>query len=90
MAYAHNTRAMFITGAAAGIGRQTALTAPVYAAGGWARSRGWVDAKEPVTGTVVNIIAQQEVTAVGAALLAATATGSKIDPTAALAVAIAR
>jgi xylulokinase len=66
----------------------TTSAAPVYAAGGWSRSRGWVDAKEAVTGTVVNVIAQPEVTAVGAALLAATATGPKVDPTAALAVAI--
>jgi sugar (pentulose or hexulose) kinase len=90
------SRASAVLGALAALGGEAvravaALTtpaAPVYAAGGWARSRGWVDAKEAVTGTVVNVIAQPEVTAVGAAPLAATATGSKIDPTAALAVAI--
>jgi sugar (pentulose or hexulose) kinase len=92
------SRASAVLGALAALGGESvravaALTtpaAPVYAAGGWARSRGWVEAKEAVTGTVVNTIAQPEVTAVGAALLAATATGFKINPTAALAVATHR
>ena len=47
--------------------------APVYVAGGWARSQGWIDIKKAVIGTDVHIIAEPEVTAVGAALLAAKA-----------------
>ncbi|WP_454697207.1 FGGY-family carbohydrate kinase [Arthrobacter humicola] len=45
--------------------------APVYVAGGWARSQGWIDIKRAVIGTDVHIIPEPEVTAVGAALLAA-------------------
>jgi len=45
--------------------------APVYVAGGWARSRGWIEIKKAVIGTDVHIIPEPEVTAVGAALLAA-------------------
>ncbi|TKG64919.1 FGGY family carbohydrate kinase [Prauserella endophytica] len=58
---------------------------PVYAAGGWARSRGWVDIKRLVTGETVDVITEPEVTATGAALLAATAIGRRIDAGAALA-----
>jgi xylulokinase len=43
----------------------------VYVAGGWARSQGWIDIKRAVIGTDVHIIPEPEVTAVGAALLAA-------------------
>jgi xylulokinase len=45
----------------------------VYAAGGWSRSPGWVDAKAAVTGREVTVIPEPQVTAVGAALLAARA-----------------
>ncbi|MGW3650717.1 FGGY-family carbohydrate kinase [Streptomyces sp. NPDC000878] len=58
--------------------------APVYTAGGWARSRGWLDIKQAVTGTAAHVIAEPEVTAVGAALLAARALGWKPSVTAAL------
>ncbi|WP_437773552.1 FGGY family carbohydrate kinase [Arthrobacter sp. KNU40] len=47
--------------------------APVYVAGGWARSKGWIDIKMAVIGTDVQVIPEPEVTAVGAALLAARA-----------------
>lgn len=49
--------------------------APVYVAGGWARSQGWMEIKKSVIGSDVHIIAEPEVTAVGAALLAAQAIG---------------
>lgn len=45
----------------------------VFSAGGWARSAGWIDIKQTVTGEAVTVISEPEVTAVGAALLAATA-----------------
>lgn len=46
---------------------------PVYAAGGWSRAPGWVAAKRAVTGRDVTVIPEPQVTAAGAALLAATA-----------------
>lgn len=59
--------------------------APIYTVGGWARSPGWIEAKQTVTGTTARIIAEPEVTAVGAALLAARALGWNADVTTALA-----
>jgi xylulokinase len=59
--------------------------APICTAGGWARSRGWIEAKQTVTGMTARIIAEPEVTAVGAALLAARALGWNTDVTTALA-----
>ena len=47
--------------------------APVYVAGGWARSQGWIDIKRAFIDTDVHVIPEPEVTAVGAALLAAQA-----------------
>lgn len=44
--------------------------APVYVAGGWARSQGWIDIKRAFIDTDVHVIPEPEVTAVGAALLA--------------------
>jgi xylulokinase len=58
--------------------------APVYVAGGWARSQGWIDIKKAVIGTDVHIIPEPEVTAVGAALLAARAIDWNIPARAAL------
>jgi sugar (pentulose or hexulose) kinase len=58
--------------------------APVYVAGGWARSQGWIDIKKAVIGTDVHIIPEPEVTAVGAALLAAQAIDWNIPARAAL------
>lgn len=52
----------------------------VRLAGGWARSPGWVALKESVNGYRTEPIAEPEVTAVGAALLAATARGWSPDP----------
>ncbi|MFF2842462.1 hypothetical protein [Paenarthrobacter sp. NPDC057981] len=47
--------------------------APIYVAGGWARSRGWIDIEKTFISADVHIIPEPEVTAVGAALLAAQA-----------------
>jgi sugar (pentulose or hexulose) kinase len=58
--------------------------APVYVAGGWARSQGWIEIKKAVIGTDVHIIPEPEVTAVGAALLAAQAIDWNIPARAAL------
>lgn len=52
----------------------------VRLAGGWARSPGWVTIKESVNGYRTEPIAEPEVTAVGAALLAAAARGWDPDP----------
>jgi sugar (pentulose or hexulose) kinase len=46
-----------------------------FATGGWSRSAGWIRLKEVVTGRRVRVIPEPEVTAVGAALLAAEAVG---------------
>ncbi|MFG2943317.1 hypothetical protein [Streptomyces sp. NPDC048282] len=62
----------------------TAAHAPVYTAGGWARSRGWIDIKQAVTGKEARVIAEPEVTAVGSALLAAHGLGWKPAITTAL------
>lgn len=56
----------------------------VYAAGGWSRSRGWINAKSAVTGREVIVIPEPQVTATGAALLAAKAIGWTISPAVAL------
>ncbi|MEV7090478.1 FGGY family carbohydrate kinase [Streptomyces sp. NPDC093085] len=77
------SRASAVLGALAALGGRavarvqslTAPGAPVYSAGGWARSPGWVEVKEAVTGRAARTIAEPEVTAVGAALLAAHALG---------------
>jgi sugar (pentulose or hexulose) kinase len=58
----------------------------VYAAGGWSRSRGWVNAKAAVTGRDVTVIPEPQVTATGAALLAANAIGWEPSPAIALGV----
>lgn len=47
----------------------------VYAAGGWTRSPGWISIKQSVTDIRLRVITEPEVTAVGAALLAASAIG---------------
>lgn len=47
----------------------------VFAGGGWSRAAGWIRLKEAVTGRTVTVIPEPEVTAVGAALLAAEAIG---------------
>ncbi|MEE1798954.1 FGGY-family carbohydrate kinase [Streptomyces sp. JV176] len=59
----------------------TASDAPVFTAGGWARSRGWIEIKQTVTGRTARVIAEPEVTAVGSALLAAHALGRQPDVT---------
>ncbi|MGH3640483.1 MAG: FGGY family carbohydrate kinase [Mycobacterium sp.] len=56
----------------------------VYAAGGWSRSPGWVTAKAAVTGRDVTVIPEPQVTATGAALLAAKAIQWDPSPSVAL------
>lgn len=85
-------RASAVLGALACAGRESVAAVSgssfdpraVRLAGGWARSPGWVEIKESVNGYRAAPIAEPEVTAVGAALLAATARGWAPDPAAAL------
>ena len=56
----------------------------LWLAGGWARNPGWVSIKESVLGYPIHVLAEPEVTAVGAALLAATALGWQPDANLAL------
>lgn len=58
--------------------------APVYVAGGWARSSGWIDIKRAFIETNVHVIPEPEVTAVGAALLAAQGINWRVPARAAL------
>lgn len=53
-------------------------------AGGWLRSPGWIDVKAEIDGMRATPILEPEVTAVGAALLAAAARGWSADPARAL------
>lgn len=57
---------------------------PLYAAGGWSRSPGWVQAKKAVTGRDITVIPEPQVTATAAALLAANAIGWNAEPAIAL------
>lgn len=57
---------------------------PVYMAGGWARSQGWIDIKRTFIETEVHVIPEPEVTAVGAALLAAQAINWRVPARTAL------
>lgn len=52
----------------------------VRVAGGWVRSPGWIAVKSAVNGVPAVPVLEPEVTAVGAALLAATARGWRPDP----------
>jgi xylulokinase len=56
----------------------------VRLAGGWVRSPGWLEIKEATNGYSAEPIVEPEVTAVGAALLAATARGWEPNPATAL------
>jgi sugar (pentulose or hexulose) kinase len=56
----------------------------VYAAGGWTRSPGWLAMKSAASGSPANVLMEPEVTAVGAALLAAEAVGWSASPSRAL------
>lgn len=85
-------RASAVLGALACAGRSAVVAVSggsvdrrsVRLAGGWARSPGWINIKEAVTGYRSEPIAEPEVTAVGAALLAAAALGWTPDPGTAL------
>lgn len=85
-------RASAVLGALACAGRESVTAVGgssldpnvVRLAGGWARSPGWVEIKESVNGYRAVPIPEPEVTAVGAALVAATACGWAPDPAAAL------
>ena len=87
-----HARASAVLGALAHVGRD-AITAvrdglvergEVRLAGGWVRSPGWVDIKTEVNGFRTVAIVEPEVTAVGAALLAAKARGWTLDAAVAL------
>ncbi|MGF6099278.1 FGGY-family carbohydrate kinase [Pseudomonas sp. 18175] len=58
--------------------------AAFYCAGGWARSPGWLSLKQSLSDAELRVIAEPEVTAVGAALLAAAAIGCDVDASVAL------
>nr|WP_257230413.1 FGGY family carbohydrate kinase [Pseudomonas sp. SbOxS1] len=58
--------------------------AAIYCAGGWARSPGWIRLKQLLSDKELRVIAEPEVTAVGAALLAAAAIDCQLDAGAAL------
>lgn len=86
------SRASAVLGALASLGGeavdQVAAAAPpnaeVFAAGGWARSFGWLAIKHAVTGRSAAVVTEPETTAAGAALLAARAIGRQVDPAATL------
>lgn len=85
-------RASAVLGALALAGRQSVQAvcggaddlAAVRLAGGWTRSPGWIAIKEAVNGYRAETVAEPEVTAVGAALMAARARGWDPDPALAL------
>ncbi|MFF3491964.1 L-fuculokinase [Streptomyces sp. NPDC002795] len=87
------SRASAVLGALAELGGQaidrvSAYAEPgtqVFTAGGWSRSPGWVAIKQAVTQREATPISEPEVTATGAALLAAHAIGWAPDPATALA-----
>lgn len=88
------SRASAVVGALAALGAAAVErvasregAAEVFAAGGWARSPGWVRLKEAVGGRPMTVVPEPEVTAVGAALLAAT--GAGWSPSAAVALGLA-
>lgn len=56
----------------------------IYATGGWTRSNGWMNIKSQILGRDLRIIPEPEVTAVGAALLAADALQWEVDSAVAL------
>jgi sugar (pentulose or hexulose) kinase len=57
---------------------------PVYAAGGWTRSPGWMAIKRSLSRRPLDILPEPEVTAVGAALIAGDAVGWSQDAATAL------
>ncbi|WP_061782451.1 FGGY family carbohydrate kinase [Microbacterium hominis] len=64
--------------------RHVGGAAAVRVAGGWVRSPGWIAIKSAVNGFPTVPVLEPEVTAVGAALIAATARGWRPDPVDAL------
>lgn len=66
-------RRMFETMGAAGV-----PAAPLYATGGWSRSRGLLELRASVLGTPVRAVREPELTVVGAALFAAEACGASM------------
>ena len=57
----------------------TGQAGEVFAAGGWARSTGWLRLKEEAQSRAIEVVPEPEVTAAGAAILAATAIGWPVD-----------
>jgi sugar (pentulose or hexulose) kinase len=86
-------RASAVLGALAGIGRDAVVALQhsarsgrdVRLAGGWSRYPGWLEIKAAINGIPAVPIAEPEVTAVGAALLAAAGRGWRPEPGRALA-----
>lgn len=82
------SRASAVLGALARLGCDSVRTvsrrvegeAVVYAAGGWSRAPGWMALKAHCLGAAIRIIPEKEVTAVGAAMLAARAVGVSLAP----------
>jgi xylulokinase len=68
-------RAMLEAAAKAG-----AVNGPLFATGGWARSRALVQLRASVFGEVVHTVDEQELTAFGAALLASEGAGRSFTP----------
>lgn len=66
------------------VGAQLQSESRTYCAGGWSRSPGWIAAKANVTHREVTVIPEPQVTATGAALLAARAIGWDPSPSVAL------
>lgn len=87
-----HARASAVLGALACAGRESVAAVcgdavdrdAIRLAGGWTRSPGWIEIKEVVNGYHTELITEPEVTAVGAALLAATALEWSPDTAAAL------
>ncbi|RYF51750.1 MAG: hypothetical protein EOO38_02420 [Cytophagaceae bacterium] len=88
----HISRASAVAGALSRLGNASVENiakhmhpdAVLFCAGGWARSRGWIDLKQSLGMRDIQVIGEPEVTAVGAALLAATAINWKVDASVAL------
>jgi sugar (pentulose or hexulose) kinase len=67
------------SGAVQAVADQMPANAAIYVAGGWARAKGWLDAKRAISSNGFRVVAEPEVTAVGAALLAAAGIGWKVS-----------
>jgi xylulokinase len=55
--------------------RAGAKPAPIFAAGGWARSHAFIELRASIFGEAVTVVDEPELTAIGAALIAAQGAG---------------